>query len=160
MSFGTGHHDTTRLMIEAMAQIEFSGKKVLDFGTGTGILAILAEQLGAEQIVAIDQDDWSIQNAKENITANRCSKIALKKLGSLDFRGRFDVVLANIIKSVIVSNLHFLSQHLHKEGVVLLSGLLSDDFEEIQSVLATHHFSISYRSQSNHWICLLCHQTV
>jgi len=156
MSFGTGHHDTTRLMIENMAQIDFVGKIVLDFGTGTGVLAILAEQLGAKQIIAIDQDDWSIQNAEENIRANHCSNITVKKLSGLDFEGSFDIVLGNINKNVIISNLRFLSQHLRKEGVVLLSGLLSDDFGEIQSVLTTHHFSISYCSQSNQWICLTC----
>jgi ribosomal protein L11 methyltransferase len=160
MSFGTGHHDTTRLMIEAMAQINFKEKKVLDFGTGTGILAILAEQLGAAQIIAIDHDDWSIRNAVENIASNHCHSIELRKLDNPDFKVSFDIILANINKNVIISNLRFLSQHLQEEGVLLLSGLLSDDFGEIQLALATHHFSISYHGQSNNWICLRCFQAV
>ncbi|HEV8081437.1 MAG TPA: 50S ribosomal protein L11 methyltransferase [Chitinophagaceae bacterium] len=75
MSFGTGHHATTFLMLQQMQYIDFSNKKVLDFGTGTGILAILAKKLGAKKIVAIDNDEWSINNARENFVANNCSDI-------------------------------------------------------------------------------------
>ena len=160
MSFGTGHHDTTRLMIEAMSQINFTGKKVLDFGTGTAILSILAEKLGAEYVMAIDHDDWSIKNAEENIKANHCKKIDLQKRDNLDFEAKFDIILVNIDKLVIINNIHFLSQHLQEEGVVLMSGLLSEDFGEVQSLLAVYHFSISYYEQSNNWICFLCRKEV
>src|SRR6185436_17553393 len=79
MSFGTGHHATTYMMIELMKEIDFNGKSVLDFGTGTGILAILAEKNGAREIYAIDNDDWSIANADENFRKNNCKCIMLAK---------------------------------------------------------------------------------
>src|SRR5690606_13567572 len=77
MSFGTGHHATTFMMLEAMAAIPFAGKNVLDFGTGTGVLAILAEKLGSSSITAVDNDPWSIENAVENARKNLCSRIQL-----------------------------------------------------------------------------------
>lgn len=80
MSFGTGHHATTFLMIQQMRDIDFSGKTIFDFGTGTGILAILAEKLGAAKILAVDYDEWSIANTAENLERNNCIKSELKKL--------------------------------------------------------------------------------
>ena len=79
MSFGTGHHATTFMMIQQMREIDFTGKSVFDFGTGTGILAILAEKLGADKVFAVDYDEWSIENAKENLEKNNCFKCVLKK---------------------------------------------------------------------------------
>ena len=83
MSFGTGHHATTSMMIKMMSELEFTEKTVLDFGTGTGILAILSEKLGASEIIAIDNDDHSIVNASENLEANNCSRIQLIKASSV-----------------------------------------------------------------------------
>ncbi|MFI5196733.1 MAG: 50S ribosomal protein L11 methyltransferase, partial [Chitinophagales bacterium] len=83
MSFGTGHHATTQQMIMLMKDIPFAGCSVLDFGTGTGVLAILAEMLGAKQVLAIDNDEWSVENARENIERNYCKNIIVEK-GSLE----------------------------------------------------------------------------
>ena len=105
MSFGTGHHATTSMMIQMMSELDFSGKTVLDFGTGTGILAILAEKLGASNIIAIDNDDQSIKNADENFDSNNCSKIQLLKASTANVDIKFDIILANIIKGVILDNL-------------------------------------------------------
>src|SRR5205085_7037613 len=101
MSFGTGHHATTFMMIQQMQDVDFKNKKVLDFGTGTGILAILAEKLGATKITAIDNDEWSISNANENIKTNNCRNIQLLLSDSPMLSQKFDVILANINKSVI-----------------------------------------------------------
>ena len=84
MSFGTGHHATTFLMVEKMEKIDFKNKTVLDFGTGTGVLAILAEKLGAAKVIAIDNDEWSINNAIENIEANNCKNIFVEKRSDLE----------------------------------------------------------------------------
>lgn len=132
MSFGTGHHATTYLMLEAMRAIDFSKKAVLDFGTGTGILAILAEKLGAASITAIDIDEWSIDNATENSRENGCRKIKLiqqdhPKTGE----GKFDVILANINKNIIINNLKELISQLNTGGILLLSGLLVTDEKDI-----------------------------
>ncbi|RYF88826.1 MAG: 50S ribosomal protein L11 methyltransferase, partial [Chitinophagaceae bacterium] len=104
MSFGTGHHATTFLMIQEMSTIDFAGKTVTDFGTGTGVLAILAEKLGASKVLAIDNDDWSINNARENIETNSCKRIQLEK-AEVMLPNKVDIILANINLNVIVANL-------------------------------------------------------
>ncbi len=133
MSFGTGHHATTFMMIEFMREIDLQNKTVLDFGTGTGVLAILAEKLGAENIVAIDNDDWSIENSKENIDVNGCGNIELLKADTLDLGRQFDVILANINKNVLLGNMTSIRQHLKNGGVVIMSGLLSGDRKDIET---------------------------
>ena len=131
MSFGTGHHATTYMMIELMRYVDFNQKSVLDFGTGTGILAILAEKSGAEKIYAIDNDDWSIVNAGENFKKNNCNKIALLKASDASSKSKFDIILANINKNVILESFDTLGEILKPKGVILLSGLLRSDKEEI-----------------------------
>ncbi len=155
MSFGTGHHATTYMMLQAMRTLDLRGKRVLDFGTGTGVLAILAERLGAGSIVAIDNDDWSIENASENVEANACNHIQVLKRDQIaDVAGTFDVILANINKHVIVSQLEALTQHLAEDGVIVLSGLLQDDLEEIEKEAVKNNLSVSGRMTKGSWICL------
>src|SRR5205809_7074705 len=96
MSFGTGHHATTYLMLEQMTSIDFAGKSVLDYGTGTGVLSIYAEKLGAAAITAIDNDEWSINNAAENIQQNNCKKINLALGNKPPAKHIYQVELANI----------------------------------------------------------------
>ena len=159
MSFGTGHHATTYMMLHAMRGIELKGKRVLDFGTGTGVLAILAERLGADAVVAIDNDDWSIENALENVEANGCTRIGvLKKDRVADVDGVFDVILANINKHVILSEMQALAQHLAEGGVILLSGLLQNDAEDIENEALKNNLSVSGLMTNlmmrGGWICL------
>src|SRR6185437_3018201 len=155
MSFGTGHHATTYMMLQAMRTLDLRGKRVLDFGTGTGVLAILAERWGAGSIVAIDNDDWSIENASENVEANACNHIQVLKRDQIaDVAGTFDVILANINKHVIVSQLEALTQHLAEDGVIVLSGLLQDDLEEIEKEAVKNNLSVSGRMTKGSWICL------
>jgi ribosomal protein L11 methyltransferase len=155
MSFGTGHHATTWLMLEAMERVHLRGQRVLDFGTGTGVLAILAEKLGAAEVVAIDHDEWSIANARENIVANGCSRIRVlmeDKVGTVP--GGFDLILANINKQVILNQMVSLRQQLNPGGVILLSGLMQDDFEEIDNQAKKNNFSITLRMTKSAWMCL------
>jgi ribosomal protein L11 methyltransferase len=155
MSFGTGHHATTFMMMQAMRDLDFRGKKVLDFGTGTGVLAILAERLGAGSVLAIDNDDWSIANAEENIEANACNKLILKKVDSLlALDERFDILLANINKHVILAEMTAMGQHLVEGGVIILSGLLEDDYKDIENEAVKINYSISVRTTKGAWICL------
>lgn len=127
MSFGTGHHATTYMMIQQMQNLPIQGASVLDFGTGTGVLAILAEKLGAKNILAIDNDEWSINNTRENMVANHVHKIDLRLASSLPASEPFDIVLANINLNVIVDNFESIIHLLKKEGNLLLSGLLTED---------------------------------
>lgn len=157
MSFGTGHHATTHMMIELMKEIDFNGRSVLDFGTGTGILAILAERSGAKNIVAIDNDDWSITNAEENFKKNNCNKIILKKASDATSEIKFDIILANINKNIILENLVLIKEQLNKGGQILLSGLLESDNEEILTVSSQLHLKLKKKLIRNNWIALQLH---
>ncbi|MBC7946589.1 MAG: 50S ribosomal protein L11 methyltransferase [Chitinophagaceae bacterium] len=154
MSFGTGHHATTYMMVQQMREIAFEKKSVLDFGTGTGILAILAEKLGADQVVAIDHDEWSILNAKENIERNSCSKIELLKAESIDRLGKFDIILANINKNVIIDNSAALGRQLSPGGILLLSGLLPEDEYDVFHILDAYSLHLIQRVVRDNWLCL------
>lgn len=157
MSFGTGHHATTYMMIELMKEIDLKGKSVLDFGTGTGILAILAEKSGAGKIHAIDNDDWSITNAEENFKKNNCNKTVLKKAAAISSKMKYDIILANINKNVILENFSTLSHQLSKGGEILISGLLQDDKGEILSIATEQRLSLQKELIRNNWIALQLH---
>jgi ribosomal protein L11 methyltransferase len=154
MSFGTGHHATTYMMLQAMKDLDFQGRRVLDFGTGTGVLAILAEKLGAGQVLAIDNDDWSIENAAENVATNGCTRIEVLKSDVIPAAESFDIILANINKHVIMSQLAVMEQQLAPEGVILLSGLLATDIEDIENEAVRNNLSISLLMTKGSWICL------
>ncbi len=154
MSFGTGHHATTHMMIQAMEHLDLKGKSVLDFGTGTGVLAILAERLGAEHVLAIDYDDWSIDNARENMAENNIERVALEKKDTIPAGTSFDVILANINRHVIVRELPVMRQQLRKGGVILLSGLLNDDYFDIENEAFKNDLPIFGRLNRGEWICL------
>lgn len=155
MSFGTGHHATTYLMINEMRHLDFKEKQVADFGTGTGVLAILAEKLGSKCVWAIDIDDWSIENSKENIEKNGCKNIRVEKADGFNPTQQFDVVLANINKNIIMQNVVNLASGLNEHGKLLLSGLLKDDESVIVTAFKEKGLDhILTRSRDN-WICIL-----
>jgi ribosomal protein L11 methyltransferase len=154
MSFGTGHHATTYMMVEQMAQIDFTGKQVFDFGTGTGVLAILAEKMGASSVTAIDNDEWSITNANENILANACSRISLQLAGQLPAGESYDIILANINLNVIRDAAGAIGKAAKKGAQVLLSGFLVTDELEILKALAMHHFHWVGTSRKGDWSCV------
>ena len=154
MSFGTGHHATTHMMVQAMEHLDLSGRSVLDFGTGTGVLAILAEKLGAKEVLAIDHDTWSIDNARENMVENHVSRITLEKMDTIPGNPPVDIILANINKHVILKELPSMRQQLNKGGVILLSGLLHEDFQDIENESLKNGLPISERLNEGNWICL------
>ena len=154
MSFGTGHHATTYMMLQSMERLDLEGRMVLDFGTGTGVLAILAERLGAAGVLAIDIDDWSIENARENITENHCIKIITRKIDNIPENQRFDIILANINKHVLLREMAKMAQQLNSGGVILMSGLWQDDCEDIENQAAKNNLSVSDRVTRGSWCCL------
>jgi ribosomal protein L11 methyltransferase len=132
MSFGTGHHQTTWLMSQAMLAENLEGKKVLDMGTGTGVLAILAEKLGSSSILAIDIEDWSVENTIENAQRNNCHQI--KSLhGDVDLieGEKFDFILANINKNVLKKHMNHYVDALNKDGKLFISGFFDSDAQEM-----------------------------
>lgn len=154
MSFGTGHHATTYMMIEYMAQLDLTGKSVLDFGTGTGILAVLAAKKGAKEVIAIDNDDWSVENARENIDINHARGIVLQKADSLEKFGLFNIILANINKHVLLANMEALKQHLTPGGVIIMSGLLTGDRADIEASSMSKGLKIVEEKNKHTWIAL------
>ncbi|MEO7394261.1 MAG: 50S ribosomal protein L11 methyltransferase [Chitinophagaceae bacterium] len=154
MSFGTGHHATTFMMIQQMREIDFSKKTVFDFGTGTGILAILAERLGAVSILAVDNDDWSIANAAENFERNHCIKVKLEKADSIMNSKHYDIILANINKNIILDNLSSLIETLTPTGTLLLSGLLIEDEADIVVAAAIFSLTMCKKTSKDNWICI------
>lgn len=154
MSFGTGHHATTYMMLQQMQDIDFKGKHVMDFGTGTGVLAILAEKLGAASVIAIDNDNWSIENAAENFKNNSAQNIDLRLANQPITNGFCDIILANITRNVIQENFPLFNKYLGDKGILLLSGLLSEDEEHIVSMASTYSFVLDKRLQRDNWISL------
>jgi len=154
MSFGTGHHPTTSMMISMMSGLDFLDKRVLDFGTGTGILSILSEKLGASEIIAIDNDDQSIKNAAENFDSNNCSKVGLLVASNANVDIKFDIILANIIKGVILDNLTAFTKQMVEGGVVLFSGLLASDEQEILTKARANNLILDKKVEDKNWICL------
>lgn len=155
MSFGTGHHATTYMMIQQMKDLDFTRKTVFDFGTGTGVLAILAEKLGASTVLAIDNDKWSIENAQENIRYNKCSKVQIQLGDTIQKAIRYDIILANINRNVILGNAQSIASSLKENGHLLLSGLLEGDEMAIREVFSTYNLFLRKKYSKNNWISLL-----
>lgn len=154
MSFGTGHHATTQLMLETMEQMDFKEKKVLDFGTGTGILAILSAKLGAAKVVAIDNDEWSIENAAENAIRNKV-EIQLVKATLDDFiPSVYEIILANINRNILLQYMTVMYAQLASGGQLLLSGVLyEDETALIQSSIAAG-FTKPLIYSKNGWLAM------
>jgi ribosomal protein L11 methyltransferase len=134
MSFGTGHHATTHLVIEMMEHIPFQGASVYDFGTGTGVLAILAEKLGAQSVLAVDNDVWCIENAQENIVNNHCKVIDIQKVETAAQASQFDIILANVNRHIIEANMDSLTKASNSTSTLIFSGLLVEDQLDIEKL--------------------------
>lgn len=156
MSFGTGHHATTRLMIKIMQSLDFANKSVLDFGSGTGVLAILAEKLGASRVLAIDNDDWAINNATENVQTNDSRTTEVRKATLSEVVSeKFDVILANINRHILVDNMALIGQRLAIGGTLVMSGLLAEDQAIITVAAADASLVVERMEELNGWIVLL-----
>ena len=155
MSFGTGHHATTFLMVELMGKIDFHHKTVLDFGTGTGVLAILAEKLGASKITAIDYDEWSINNTLENIEANNCTNIFVERKDSLSGISFVNIIIANINLNVLTEASSSISELLKKGSLLLTSGFLFTNEEVMVNVFTGKGFVKRSVLRKDDWLAIL-----
>ncbi|MBI2279503.1 MAG: 50S ribosomal protein L11 methyltransferase [Bacteroidetes bacterium] len=155
MSFGTGHHETTFLMIQELLEMDLTEKNVLDMGCGTGVLAILAEQKKAKNILAVDIDDWAYENTLDNITKNSCSKIKVLKGGAECIENkRFDVVIANINRNILLQDLKNYCNTLNKNSRVLLSGFFSSDTDLLLEEAAKNGLTLLNKNTKNDWTLL------
>ena len=157
MSFGTGEHQTTQLVLNLLERYVKPGMKVLDVGSGTGVLAITAVKLGAASAVAVDNDEWCYENCKENAELNNVSnsiKIITGDIKNVDEKG-FDLVLANIQKNILLEILDDLKMKIKENGILILSGLLLKDEEEIMISYSDSGFTFVEKSVKDDWISLV-----
>ena len=155
MSFGTGHHATTFLMISQMEDMDFAKKSVLDFGTGTGVLAILAEKLGAANVLAIDCDEWSINNAIENFEANEVHNVFIERKDSIGFIKPVDIVLANINYNVLDVSKIEIANALRSGGYLLISGFYENDSSSLEKIFKNFGFVSLKSTAKDNWNSIL-----
>jgi ribosomal protein L11 methyltransferase len=157
MSFGTGHHQTTYLMIKNQMDIDHRGKRIMDAGCGTAILSIMASKLGAHHVEAFDIDEWSVVNGNENIEVNHCSNIHLQqgKLSDFTFAGSFDIVLANINKNVLLDEIKRYRDYMQPGALLLLSGFYEKDIDDLLAEAARHDLKEVRRDSRETWAALL-----
>ena len=157
MSFGTGHHQTTYLMVKAQMDIDHQHKRVMDAGCGTAILSVMASKLGAKEVIAFDIDEWSVINGQENIEVNHASNITIQqgKLNELAISGTFDIILANINKNVLLEEIKLYQQYLIEGGLLLLSGFYTHDIDDLLNEGATFNLKEVRRDERETWASLL-----
>lgn len=132
MSFGTANHETTAQIIQLMLETDFQGKEVLDMGSGTAVLAILAKKLGAVHTVAIDNDEWAYRNAFTNVDLNGVSDIDIILGDALSIQGQYDVVLANINRNILLRDMHYYVEAMKPGAHIIFSGFYTEDLESIK----------------------------
>lgn len=155
MSFGTGHHQTTWMLTKALFEMGPMPGSVLDMGTGTGVLAIVAEQLGARSIFAVDIEEWSAENARENALRNGCKNIEVA-WGDVDLIGErtFGLILANINKNVLKAHMETYARQLETNGALMLSGFFNSDVPEMEAFCAAFGLSVTKRFQKEEWAAI------
>ncbi|HQK37760.1 MAG TPA: 50S ribosomal protein L11 methyltransferase [Bacteroidales bacterium] len=160
MAFGTGHHATTFLMLEEMLKIEMTGKKILDAGTGTGVLSVLASMRGASSVIACDVDRHAVENAEENFRHNTIHNVILVhgSIKEIDETG-FDGILANINKNVLVSEMPQYVHHLKENGFLLCSGFFREDADEIIQIAEKNSLKVGRMSGKDGWAALYFRKT-
>jgi ribosomal protein L11 methyltransferase len=152
MSFGTGHHQTTWMMTKALFELDEMPDQVLDMGTGTGVLAIVAENLGAKRILAIDIEEWSAQNARENAERNNCKVIECVWGDQDKIEGNeFGLIIANINKNILKAQMNSYASALVDNGTLLLSGFFTSDVEELVTFAAPFGLTLTKQFAKDEW---------
>ncbi|EKF54960.1 ribosomal protein L11 methyltransferase [Galbibacter marinus] len=155
MSFGTGHHETTHMMIQFILKNDFKGKTVLDMGSGTGVLAILAEKQGAVSVDAIDVDNWCYLNALENVERNECHNIEVFEGDASLLSGkRYDVIIANINRNILLEDIPVYANCLNEQGMLYLSGFYKDDIPKIQERCEEFSLKFIENLEKNLWVAV------
>jgi ribosomal protein L11 methyltransferase len=157
MSFGTGHHQTTYLMIQSQLDIDHTNKRVMDAGCGTAILSIMASKLKAKEVEAFDIDEWSVINGTENIQNNHCQNIHIHqgKIDDMKFEGKFDLILANINKNILLSEMKSYANYLVAGGQLLISGFYTHDIGDLLNEANKHQLTEVSRKDRETWAAVL-----
>lgn len=155
MSFGTGHHETTHMMVQHLLEIDLQDKKTLDMGCGTGILAIFAEMKGAKPIDAIDIDNWCYENSLENAERNKCKHISVYEGDSALLSGKkYDVIIANINRNILLADMKTYTNCLNSNGILLLSGFYEEDIPIINQEVVSQGLTFHKKIERNNWVAL------
>lgn len=153
MSFGTGHHETTYMMLQHILNTDFEGKSVLDMGCGTGVLAILAKMKGARSADAIDIDEWCYLNSLENVERNNCADIQVfQGDSSLLNDKKYDIILANINRNILLEDIPIYANSLNKGGALFLSGFYLEDLDAISLKCAANGLEFEKNLEKNRWV--------
>lgn len=157
MSFGTGHHETTAMMLEHQLGLDFAEKTVLDVGSGTGILAVLAAKMGAQAVVAFDIEEWAVENARENAELNNCPQITVFQgtIDDVDPTNRYDIILANINRNVLLAEIPLYNSLLTTQGQLLVSGFYEADAPDIAQKAIDTGLTTSNTLIRNQWTSLV-----
>jgi ribosomal protein L11 methyltransferase len=154
MSFGTGHHATTWQVMKLMQSLDFNNKTVFDFGCGTAVLAILAEKSGASSVLAVDNDDWCIENSIENVDANDCKNITVQKADVPSIQ-QFDIILANINRHILLQYMPTMAASLTANGYIIISGFYKEENQLLIDAAKAHQLNLITSSDRNNWSALL-----
>lgn len=155
MSFGTGHHETTHMMIQHILRNDFNGKTVLDMGCGTGVLAILAEKVGATKLDAIDIDNWCYLNSIENVERNNCNNISVFEGDVKLLEGKtYDSIIANINRNILLADIKSYAKCLNKNGSLFLSGFYEEDIPLIEAECHKQMLKLEETIQKGQWVSL------
>ncbi|MDG1528602.1 MAG: 50S ribosomal protein L11 methyltransferase [Polaribacter sp.] len=155
MSFGTGHHETTHMMIQHLLTLDLENKSTLDMGCGTGVLAILAEMKGAKPLDGIDIDNWCYLNSIENAERNNCKHITFYEGdASLLSDQKYDVIIANINRNILLNDMKTYTNCLLENGVLLLSGFYKEDIPTIDAEVSKHGLQLQKTIERNNWVSL------
>lgn len=157
MSFGTGHHETTFLMLKNQLSIDHTGKNVMDLGCGTGILAIMAHKLGAREVTVCDIDEWCITNSLENFEINKCQNIQAfpGTVKAIPSREPQDIILANINKNVLLEEIPHYATLLKENGFLLLSGFYEKDIDDIKNIAVENKLNFHSKETKKDWAVVL-----
>jgi len=156
MSFGTGHHETTSMMAEYILETDIKGKIVMDMGTGTGILGILASMIGCGKMIGIDNDSWCYENAQENIEKNNIHnfEMILGDAGMLkSYPDTFDVFIANINRHILLADIKYYVKAMRRPSTLLLSGFYSEDLADVDSECIKHGLKLIDKKIKKNWVC-------
>ena len=164
MAFGTGTHETTRLVIKLLQDESLEGKRVLDVGTGSGILSICASKLGAKECYAYDIDPVAVKVARDNCLSDGCTNITVgvsDLLHGVDLTGgKFDVCVANIVSDIIIRMMPDISDYLLQTAPLILSGIIGQRYPEVKDAVKKHGFTVVREEWENDWVAVLCKKTV
>lgn len=161
MSFGTGHHETTAMMLEQQLRLDHQGKTVLDVGTGTGILAILAAKMGAKSVLAFDIEEWAVENTRENADLNHCPQVTVFEgtIADVSNAERFDIVLANINRNVLLAEIPAYVSLLNDSGQLAVSGFYEMDAPDIEQKATEAGLKSVQLLTKNQWASILFEKT-